>query len=292
LDTKRRDIEALDDAAIYLTLFNGALRTQENLEMALLLRQKSQVLVAFGACAASGGIPALANQHGLQDVLDTVYRTAPGLDIANQTMPCTSTQVACGVLTLPAFLPRVQALHEAVAVDYTVPGCPPEPLQIIAVIRHVVQMLSGAALPPAGALLGCGQRAVCDECPRERRGVLAPRLVRNFESIPQDGWCLAEQGFACMGASTRNGCGALCPAVNMPCTGCYGALDRHADPGAAALTALAAVIDPSYTSGMDEATWHKNMQTALSGVADPLGTFYRYSLSDSVVAGRTDKEQP
>ena len=289
LDTKRRDILALDDAAIFLTLFNGALRTHENLEMAQLLRQKSQVLVAFGACAASGGVPALANQHGLQDVLDTVYRMAPGLDNPDQTMPGTSSQVACGELTLPAFLPCVQALHEAVTVDYTLPGCPPEPLQIIAVIRQVVLVLSGAAWPPAGAWLGCGQRAVCDDCPRERRGVLASRLVRNFEAIPQDGWCLAEQGFACVGAATRNGCKALCPAVNMPCTGCYGTLDRFADPGAAALTALAAVIDPCYTHGMDEATWHKNMRTALSGVADPLGTFYRYSLLDSVSAGSTDK---
>ena len=34
LDTKRKDIEALPDGNIALTLFNGAIRTEENEEMA------------------------------------------------------------------------------------------------------------------------------------------------------------------------------------------------------------------------------------------------------------------
>ncbi len=208
LDTKRKDIEALEDGAIFLTLFNGALRTHENLEMAELLRQKSQVLIAFGACAASGGIPALANHHGVQHLLDTVFCDAPSVDNPHRTFPCANSTVADGQITLPAMLRRVFALHEVVLVDYTLPGCPPEPQQIVAVIRHVI---SGVALPPSGALLGCNNRCVCAQCPREKRGVLATRLVRNHEAIPEPGWCLAEQGFLCLGASTRGGCEALCP---------------------------------------------------------------------------------
>jgi F420-non-reducing hydrogenase small subunit len=174
-------------------------------------------------------------------------------------------------------------VHEAVSVDYTLPGCPPEPEQIVAVIRHVA---SGASLPETGALLGCSERAVCDQCCRERRGSLAARLVRPFEAIPEAGWCLAEQGFCCLGASTRDGCGALCPAVAMPCTGCYGALDPDADPGAAALSALAAVVDPRDSSGRTEADIHAHLQSALAGVADPLGIFYRYCLATTAVADR------
>ncbi len=289
LDTKKKEIEALDDAAIFLTLFNGALRTQENLEMAELLRKKSKILVALGACAASGGVVALANHHGLKHVLDTVFCHAVGLDNPDMTVPGTSCKVADGELTLPAFLPRVLAVHEAVSVNYTLPGCPPEPEQIMAVIRHFA---SGDELPPAGSLLGCNHKAVCEECPQEKCNVLAARLVRNFEAIPEPGWCLVEQGFACLGASTRGGCQALCPTLTMPCTGCYGALDRHSDPGATALTALAAAVDPCSSNEQNEAALQQHWQDALSGVADPLGTFYRYSLACSVVADRSPEATP
>jgi len=284
LDTKRADIEALPDKAIFLTLFNGALRTEENLEMAELLRRKSQLFVAFGACAASGGIPALANQHGIDHVLETVFCSSASSDNARGLIPGATSPVPGGELELPAFLHRVLAVHEVVPVDYTMPGCPPEPEQIVSVIRHVA---SGTTLPESGALLGCSTRAVCDECEREKRGSLTARLVRPFEAIPEAGRCLAEQGFCCIGSATHGGCGALCPAVAMPCTGCYGALDRSADPGAGALSVLAAVVDPGESSGKAEADIHTHVRCALAGVADPLGTFYRYNLATTVVADRS-----
>jgi F420-non-reducing hydrogenase small subunit len=283
LDTKRADIEALPDKEIFLTLFNGALRTEENLEMAGLLRRKSQLFVAFGACAASGGIPALANQRGIDQVLETVFCSSASSDNDQGLIPGATATVLGGELELPAFLQRVLAVHEAVTVDYTMPGCPPEPEQIIAVIRHVA---SGKPLPEHGALLGCSARAVCDQCGREKRGSLATRLVRPFEALPEAGWCLAEQGFCCIGTATRGGCGALCPAVAMPCTGCYGALDQNADPGAAALSSLAAVVDPGESSKA-EVDIHAHLRSALAGVADPLGTFYRYNLATTVVADRS-----
>ena len=283
LDTKRSDIEALPDGSIFLTLFNGALRTAENLEMAELLRRKSQLLIAFGSCAVSGGIPGLGNQHGIAHILQTAFINSPGIDNPDNIIPGTHTQVPDGVLELPPFLQRVLALHEAVAIDYSIPGCPPESEQIIAVIRLVA---SGAPLPEKGSMLGCTSRAVCDDCPRAKRGVPAPGLVRTFEIIPEPGWCLVEQGVACVGSAIRGGCGALCPIVAMPCTGCYGAIDRTGDPGAAVLTALAAAVDFGETVGKDEAAVHRQIAQVMAGVADPLGTCYRYSLADTVVADR------
>lgn len=283
LDTKKKDIEALADGEIFLTLFNGALRTEENLEMAQLLRRKSKVFVAFGSCAAYGGIPALANHHGVASVLETAFCAVPSVDNPERLIPGASCRVPDGELELPAFLSRVLAAHEAVQVDYTMPGCPPEPEQIIAVVRHVA---SGAPLPPSGSLIGCSGRAVCDECGREKRDKLAPRLFRPFEATPLPDWCLVEQGFSCLGSSTRGGCQALCPGAGMHCTGCYGPLDRTADPGAVALATLAAAVDPGSAAGADEAALHGRLRDALSGVADPLGTFYRYSLAQAVVADR------
>jgi F420-non-reducing hydrogenase small subunit len=284
MDTKKKDIEALPDGDIFLTLFNGSLRTEENLEMAELLRRKSKVFVAFGSCAATGGIPALANHHGIVHVLETAYRAVPSVDNPEGIIPGSSTMVPEGELLLPAFLCRVLAVHEAVQVDYTMPGCPPEPEQIIAVVRHVA---SGAPMPPAGGLLGCGDRAVCDECIREKRNTLTSRLLRPFEETPEPGWCLLEQGFYCLGSATRCGCSALCPTVGMPCTGCYGSIDQSADPGAVAVAALAAAIDPRSTAGAGEAAVHERIDNALSAVADPLGTLYRYTLAESAIADRT-----
>lgn len=288
LDTKKADIEALPDGAIFLTLFNGALRTEENLEMAHLLRKKSQVLVAFGACAASGGIPALANQHGIRHVLETVYQGVPSMDNPDRVTPVPLSAVPEGQLTLPRFLARVFALREAVAVDYTMPGCPPEPEQIVAVVRHVA---SGAPLPAPGTVLGCSGKSVCLECSREKRGLLAPRLLRTFEALPEPGLCLLEQGFPCVGNAIRGGCQALCPAAGMPCTGCYGALDATADPGAAALTGVAAALHPGDPS-RGEAEVHDLLRGGTKGIADPLGTFYRYSLAATVLADRPSEVEP
>jgi F420-non-reducing hydrogenase small subunit len=289
MDTKKKDIEALPDGEIFLTLFNGALRTEENLEMAELLRRKSQLFVAFGSCASTGGIPALANHHGIEHVLETAFCSVPSVDNTERLIPGINCQVPEGELELPAFLSRVMAAHEAVQVDYSMPGCPPEPEQIIAIVRHVA---SGTPLPPAGSMIGCSDKAVCDECPREKHNKLAPRLIRPFEAVPEPDWCLVEQGFTCLGSATRGGCHALCPTAHMPCTGCYGPLDRTADPGATALSTLAAAVDPGSVTGMDEPAIHARLKSALSGVADPLGTFYRYSLAETVVADRsTEVEQ-
>jgi F420-non-reducing hydrogenase small subunit len=289
LDTKRSDIEALPDGDLFLTLFNGALRTAENREMAELLRRKSRIFVAFGSCAASGGIPALGNHHGTRHILHTVYRAVPGLDNPEGRLPETSCSVPDGELELPSLLDRVLSLHQAVTVDYTMPGCPPEPEQITALLRHIA---AGNPLPPAGGIIGATARAVCDTCSREKRDTLAQALVRPHEALPEAQWCLVEQGFACLGPSTRGGCAARCPSVAMPWLGCYGPLDPTADPGAAALSNLAAVVAPGAVTGTDEAVLHGRLRAALAGIADPLGTFYRYSLAETAVADRPAEEQP
>lgn len=50
-DFKYKDVRAYDDGFIDVCLFNGCIRNSGNEEIAHLLRQKSKVLVAFGACA-------------------------------------------------------------------------------------------------------------------------------------------------------------------------------------------------------------------------------------------------
>ena len=61
MDAKYKDVEAMEDGSILLTLFNGAIRNDENEHIAKLLRRKSKILVAFGSCANEGCMPALGN---------------------------------------------------------------------------------------------------------------------------------------------------------------------------------------------------------------------------------------
>ena len=60
------------------------------------------------------------------------------------------------------------------------------------------------------ALVGCDDKSVCDECPREKRQVRIKEFKRPHEARPEPDWCLLEQGFVCLGPATRSGCGALC----------------------------------------------------------------------------------
>ena len=251
LDTKVEAVEALPDGAIAITLFNGAIRTAENLEMAGLMRRKSEVLVAYGACAMSGGIPALAN-------------------LAGATVPTNGhrgrTEMPEGVLELPELVDRVRALDEVVDVDYRIPGCPPEPGLVWSILETLI---AGGPLPPKGSVLGGGSSAVCEDCARQKGDKKIAKFVRSYEIVPDPARCLLDQGIVCLGIATRNGCGALCPKANMPCTGCYGGAEAVISQGAKMIGALGSALE----SGAGE-------------LPDPAGTFYRYSLSDAPETGR------
>ena len=58
MDFKRSDIEAMPDKSIAVAFINGGVRMSEQEEWVHMLRRKAQLVVAFGACAHLGGIPA------------------------------------------------------------------------------------------------------------------------------------------------------------------------------------------------------------------------------------------
>ena len=282
LDTKKKDIEALPDRSIALTLVNGALRTGENREMARLLRRKSQLLIGFGACAHQGGIPALANLDPAGP-LPAIYLEGPTTPNPARTLPLPETTVPEGTLQLPPFLGRVAPLAEEVAVDYFIPGCPPEPEQVWKALDPVIQ---GKPLPPLGSALGAGRSAVCAECGRRKREKKISRFHRTWEIVPDPEQCLLDQGLVCMGPATRDGCGALCPQVSMPCTGCYGPPEGVADQGAAMVAALGSILDIGPITGLSPEEIAARIDEVLGSLPDVAGTFYKYSLAGSLLKGR------
>jgi len=284
LDTKKKDIEAMPDKSIAVTLFNGAIGTSENEEMAHLLRRKSQLLLAMGACSWQGGIPALSNFQHREDYLAAIYLEGPSLANPGRTLPAIRTKVPEGNLELPTLFDSVKALNQLVEVDYFVPGCPPEPHQIWNIVEALIK---GKALPPKGSVIGAGTSSVCEECKRKKSDKKITKFYRTYQIQPDPETCLLEQGIACMGVTTRDGCGALCPQVNMPCIGCYGPPDGVFDQGAKMVAALGSVLDIGKYSGMGERQVAAKADAIWDSLDDCAGTFYKFSTAGSILKGRS-----
>ena len=283
LDTKKQDIEEMQDGSVAVTFFNGAIRTSENLEMAHLLRIKSQLLVGFGACAMDGGIPALSNLHARADHFHSIYLENLSLDNNGGVVPRTSVTVEEGELELPDFWERVMSLAQTVDVDYFLPGCPPESNRIWEVIEHLID---GRPLPPKGSVLGCGTASVCESCSRSKEKKEVSHFYRTYEIISDPDRCLLEQGIVCAGPATRDGCGALCPQVNMPCTGCYGPAEGILDQGAKMLSALGSIAQIGGYKGLSEPEIAGKADGVFESIPDQAGVFYKYSLAGSILGGR------
>jgi len=274
-DFKYKDVRGYDDGFIDVCLFNGCIRNSENEEIARLLRDKSKVLVAFGACATMGGIPGLANEASAQELKDLVYRDNPSVDNPEGVYPQERYEVPEGELELPHLYDTVKTLAQCVDVDYFVPGCPPEAHQIAAVLDVVTAALKGEVpLPPKGAVVGVAPKTCCDECERVKEEKKISGFKRIATSIPEPEKCLLEQGYVCMGPATRAGCGSRCTMVGMACRGCYGPPEGVIDQGAKMLSTLASIVD---------APTPEEIAVIAATVPDPVGSFYRFGLADSML---------
>jgi NAD-reducing hydrogenase small subunit len=96
-------------------LIEGGLCNAENVHVLREFRANCKTLVAVGACAINGGLPAQRNQLDIGQILRDVYCTRTGAG-ANQ-IPNDP--------ELPLPLNQVHPIHEVVHVDYFLPGCPP-----------------------------------------------------------------------------------------------------------------------------------------------------------------------
>jgi F420-non-reducing hydrogenase small subunit len=275
-DGKYHDVEQMKDGELDLCFFNGAVRNSENEHIAKLLRQKSRILVAFGACSHLGGIPGLANLTTKEEIFSTAYLHNPSIEPGNQTLPHPETSVPVGPLHIPMFYKRVYKLSDIVEVDYYLPGCPPAPLQV----KNVVLAIVGGKLPPKGSVVGASDRAVCDDCQREKKEKKVKRFYRPWEIIQDPTQCLMDQGIVCAGPATRSGCGVRCPNTGLGCRGCYGPLPNVTDQGAKLLSAVASIIDSKDPKEIDQ---------ILSGIPDFLAIAYRFGLPASLLQRRINQ---
>ena len=253
-DGKYADVEAMVDGELDVALMNGAVRNSENEHICKLLRQKSKIFVAYGSCAYMGGIPGLANLVTREEIIQRLYFDSPSIEPGNRTVPLAECSVNGYPLEIPKFYERVYKLDQIVDVDYYVPGCPPQPDQAKAAILALVAALTGQAdPPPKGAVVGAYERALCDDCPREKTEKKVTRFYRPWEIMQDPDLCLMEQGIFCAGMATRSGCGVRCPNSGIPCRGCYGPAPGVLDQGAKLVSAVASIIDSKDPEGIEAA---------------------------------------
>jgi len=96
-------------------LIEGGVCNSENVHTLREFRNNCKILVAVGACAINGGLPAMRNFIPLEECLNEAYRD--GIGVENPQIPSD--------IELPLLLDKVRPIHEVVKIDYYLPGCPP-----------------------------------------------------------------------------------------------------------------------------------------------------------------------
>jgi len=264
-DFKYEDLEKMEDGSIDIAFYNGAIRTEENEEIAKLLRKKAKILVAYGSCAIEGCVIGLANLYEREQIFDTVYLNNETTKNEKKIIPKSN--------GLPEFLPYLKSLNQVVKVDAFIPGCPP--------VKPVLEEALNALLQ--GKTKFGKSIALCDECPRKDtkpEKIEIPRFYRWHEK-EDNGECFLAQGIICMGPATLAGCKGECISANIPCTGCMGALPKVKNQGIAMISAIASLI----AEENEEAE-----KKIIESIDDLIGTFYKYSTAKLLPKGRLKDE--
>jgi coenzyme F420-reducing hydrogenase gamma subunit len=124
-----------------VAVVEGAVTTVDHVELLKEVRRTASTVVAIGACAVTGGIPAMATVGDLEQRVGCVY----GDD---------GRAVACGRISpIP--------VGEVIDVDYHVPGCPIQPHEFVTTLQRALMGL--ADRPPREPLCAACKMAE-NEC--------------------------------------------------------------------------------------------------------------------------------
>jgi F420-non-reducing hydrogenase small subunit len=183
-------ISAYDIPEVDLLLVSGGVRNDEDLYNLRRAVPRADKVVAVGTCAISGGVPSLGDRDDVRRVF-----------LADRERH-----------DVPRLLPKCHPIDAVVSVDRYLPGCPPTPELFVALLTE----------PPGFKM----SAIVCIECGRKKLKDMRPSSFVGFrQGRVEPGICLINQGFLCIGSSTRGGCRAPCPRAGHPCVGCRGPSD-------------------------------------------------------------------
>ncbi len=183
-------VSAYDMPEVDILLVSGGVRTDEDLHMLRRAVRRAGRVVAAGTCSVSGGVANLGDRDEVRELF---------LAEANRHR-------------VPRLLPKSHPIDRYVDVDLYLPGCPPTPELFMAVLQADGTFKAS--------------KVVCQECGRTKLRDMKPQHLVGFQQgkvLPDI--CLINQGYLCVGSSTRGGCRAPCPRAGHPCVGCRGPSD-------------------------------------------------------------------
>lgn len=273
LDTKLRQLLSLDK--IDVAIFMGGVRTEEDEALVKLLRQKASIVVAYGSCAAYGGIPGLAAlipSHSLLEIAKSTVTTIPIKDIKKA--------IEIKELKLPKLQPVYKALPQIIEPDIVVPGCPPTPENVKELADLLIRYVRGEKIEKG--VYVAGSKALCESCPRKPKDMSKISITdvrRLYEVRPREDQCFLEQGLLCLGPVTRSGCDHRCIKANLPCAGCFGPVPVAEDVGLKYMAAIIALIGADRERELLES----GLSKILDKIEDRVGVLYRYTLPRSML---------
>ena len=109
-------------------LIEGGVCNADNVHVLREFRDNCKILIAVGACAINGGVPAMRNHFDLRECLEESYLN--GVGIADPQIP--------DDVELPLLLDKVHPIHEVVRIDYYLPGCPPSADEFLKVLGDLL----------------------------------------------------------------------------------------------------------------------------------------------------------
>lgn len=113
-----------------ICLVEGGVANEDNLELILKVRQRTNILISFGDCAVTANVPGMRNMlGGAEPVLRRGY-----LELADDTA-----QLPYEPGIVPELLDQVLPVHQVVEVDIFMPGCPPSADRIRATIEPLLK---------------------------------------------------------------------------------------------------------------------------------------------------------
>ena len=110
-----------------VTLVEGAVSSQDDLNKIQKIRQRTHVLISLGDCAVTGNVAAMRNGIPVNRLLQSVY-----VDGAEERKVIPTDRV-------PALLRQARPLREFVKVDFSLPGCPPPAKAILGLITDLLE---------------------------------------------------------------------------------------------------------------------------------------------------------
>lgn len=109
-----------------VTLIEGAVSSEHDLEKIKHVRAHTRVLVSLGDCAVTGNVPSMRNPFSVQDIVQRAYFE----NVSNNPQ---QPQEA-----VPNLLAKVRPVHHVVPVDVFVPGCPPSAQTILKALTDLL----------------------------------------------------------------------------------------------------------------------------------------------------------